>query len=96
MQQTDTDLCDRIEGRREPAVWAEELLVDGSCERQKIEQVRETFPHVGTAVLAHTLVVEPIHLRDLPRLMVPAQDGDPEANRPKPLASFVRTRGGEA
>lgn len=45
-------------------------------ERQVVEQVGEVLPHVGVAVLPEALVVEAVHLRDLPALVVPSQDSD--------------------
>lgn len=52
------------------------LLVHQRGERQVVEQVCEVLPDVGVAVLPQTLVVEAVDLRDLPRLVVPSQDGD--------------------
>ena len=45
-------------------------------EREVVKQVREGLPNVCAPVLAQTLVVKPINLRDLPRFVVAAQDGD--------------------
>lgn len=45
-------------------------------EREVVEQVGEVLPHVGVPVLPEALVVEAVHLRDLPALVVPSQDGD--------------------
>lgn len=45
-------------------------------EREVVEQVGEVLPHVGVAVLPEALVVEAVHLRDLPALVVPSQDSD--------------------
>mmetsp|Transcript_3210 Transcript_3210/g.13928 ORF Transcript_3210/g.13928 Transcript_3210/m.13928 type:complete len:312 (+) Transcript_3210:1674-2609(+) len=67
------DGCDR---RGESAVHAEDAVVDDRRERQVIEDVRAVAPHVDAAVLAKALVVEAVHLRDLPRLVVAADDGD--------------------
>lgn len=55
---------------------ASNLSVDQRGERQVVEQVCEVLPHVGVAVLPQALVVEAVDLRDLPRLVVPSQDGD--------------------
>ena len=90
------DLIDRGEVRGKPSVYTENTAIYYTSQDKVVKYLCTVLPGIGAAILADTLVVEPIHLRDLPRLMVPAQDGDPEANRPKPLASFVRTRGGEA
>eukprot|EP00962_Isochrysis_galbana_P055386 scaffold27150_cov147-Isochrysis_galbana.AAC.4 len=39
-------------------------------------QIREELPHVGVAVLSEALVIEAIHLCDLPRLVIAAQQED--------------------
>lgn len=51
------------------------LVFNEGGEREVIEQVCKEPPDVRIPVLAQTLVIEPIHLRNLPRFMVPAQDG---------------------
>lgn len=53
------------------------LVIDEGSKGQVIEQVGEKPPHIGVAVLPETLVVESIHLRDLSRLVISAQDGHP-------------------
>lgn len=61
----------------EPAPLGSPYLgVDQRRERQVVEEVGEVLPHVGVAVLPQTLVVEAVHLRDLPALVVSPQDGD--------------------
>lgn len=52
------------------------LFVDQGRQGKIIEEVCEVFPHVGVAVLPQALVVEAIHLCDLPALMVPPQYRD--------------------
>jgi hypothetical protein len=52
------------------------LIIDQSGQWQVIEQVGEELPHVGVPVFPQALIVEPIDLRNLPRLVVPPQDGD--------------------
>ncbi len=44
--------------------------------RKVVKQICEVLPHVRTAVLAETLVIEPVHLSDLPCLMVASKDSD--------------------
>lgn len=70
------DLVECVDGRREAAVQAEDLVVDQRGKRQVVEQVGEVLPHVRVAVLAQALVIEAIHLRDLARLVVAAQNRD--------------------
>lgn len=52
------------------------LLVHQCRERQVVKQVCEVLPDVGVAVLPQTFIVEAVDLCDLPRLVVPSQDGD--------------------
>lgn len=54
----------------------EDLVLDESGEGEEVEEVGEVLPDVGVAVLAETLVVEAVDLRDLARLVVAAEDGD--------------------
>jgi hypothetical protein len=48
-------------------------IYDGT-QREIIEDFTAPAPHVAAAVLALTLVVEPVYLRDLPRLVVSADE----------------------
>jgi hypothetical protein len=50
------------------------LVVNEGGEGEEVEQVREEPPHVGISVFTETLVIEPIHLCNLPRLVVPAKN----------------------
>lgn len=52
------------------------LSVNQCSERQVVKQVCKVLPDVGIAVLPQALVIEAVDLRDLPRLVVPSQDGD--------------------
>lgn len=45
-------------------------------EGEVVEQVCEVLPHVGVAVFPQALVVEAVHLCDLPALVVPPEDCD--------------------
>jgi hypothetical protein len=71
------DVIEGVDGGREAAVEAEDLVVDEGGEGEVVEKVGEGFPDVGVAVLPQTLVVEAVDLGDLPRLVVAAKDGDP-------------------
>lgn len=71
-----SDVVEGINARRQATVQAKDLVVDQSCERKVVEEVGKVLPHVGVSVLAQALVIEPVHLSDLARLMVAAQDGD--------------------
>lgn len=70
------DVVERVDAGRQPAVQAKHLVVDQRRQRQVVKQVREQAPGLGGAVFAQALVVEPVHLRDLARLVVPPENGD--------------------
>jgi hypothetical protein len=53
-----------------------DLVLDKGGEGEAVEEVGEEAPDVRIPVLTQTLVVETIDLRDLPGLVVPAEDGD--------------------
>jgi len=71
-----TNLIEQIDGRREAAMHAEDLRLDERGQRHVVEEIGEYFPNVGVAILAQALVVEAVDLRDLPRLVVAAQQVD--------------------
>lgn len=54
------DLVEGVDGGRETAVEAEDLVLDERGEGEEIEQIGEVFPHVGAAVFPEALVVEAI------------------------------------
>lgn len=64
---------------------AAHLVVDQSRQGEIVEQVGEEFPYIGIPVLSQALVVESVHLGDLPRLVVASQDG-----HPVPVSQFQR------
>lgn len=51
---------------------AEDLIFDEGGEREEIEEIGEVFPNIGVAILAQTLVVEAVDLRNLARFVVAA------------------------
>lgn len=53
-----------------------DLVVNDGREGQVVENLRAVAPHVHTAILAQTLIVEPIHLRDLSTLVVATDQCD--------------------
>ena len=71
------DIVQSIDTRRQTAMQTEDLVVDERGERKIVEKVGEVLPNVCVTVLAQALVVKPIHLRDLTRLVVSAEDGNP-------------------
>ena len=58
----DLDLIDGMDGGRETAVDAENLIVDHDGEGEEIEHVRKVVPDVRVAVLARAFGVEPVRL----------------------------------
>mmetsp|Transcript_17525 Transcript_17525/g.54741 ORF Transcript_17525/g.54741 Transcript_17525/m.54741 type:complete len:529 (-) Transcript_17525:13-1599(-) len=67
------DLVDLLELGREPAVAAEDFLVDDRRDREAVEAVREGLPHLDV-VPTLALVVEPVDPVDARALVVPAED----------------------
>ena len=70
------NVLQRVQRRTQAPVRAEDLILDDSREGQMVEHVRDVLPHVRVAVLAQALVVEAVHLRDLPALVVTAEKRD--------------------
>lgn len=56
---------------------AENTPIDDSSEGEVVEDLAAVAPDVRGAVLALALVEEAVHLRDLPRLVVPPDERDP-------------------
>jgi len=73
------DLVQSVDARRQPSMQTEDLAFDDSGEGEVVEEFGELLPDVGVAVLAQALVVESIHLSNLPALVVPSQDSYPIA-----------------
>ena len=55
---------------------AENLVLYNGRKWQIIEEVRQVLPHVGISILAETLVIEAVHLRDLSTLVIAPQNGN--------------------
>jgi hypothetical protein len=70
------NLIDGLQNRAQAAVDAENAAVDNGAQREVIEDLAAPAPYVAATVLALTLVVKPIHLGDLPRLVVSTDQGD--------------------
>ena len=71
-----SDHVQGVEGGRESAVQAENLILHHSRQRKVVEEISQVFPHIRVAVLAEALIVEAIDLRDLSALVVASQDRD--------------------
>jgi len=54
----------------------EDLTLHYCGERETIKEISEEFPYFRTPILSQTLVVKTIDLSNLPRFVVPSQDGD--------------------
>lgn len=54
----------------------EYLVVDESGEGQEVKEISEVFPDIRVTVFPQTLVVKTVHLGDLTRFVVAAEDGD--------------------
>lgn len=70
------DVVESIDGRAQPTVETEDLVLNESSEGEVVKEVGEVFPHVGVAVFAQALVVEAVHLGDLAGFVVSAEDGN--------------------
>ena len=55
---------------------AEHLVVHDCAEGQVVKDLGAVAPYVDTAILAQTLIVKAVHLRDLPRFVVATDQGD--------------------
>mmetsp|Transcript_2097 Transcript_2097/g.5610 ORF Transcript_2097/g.5610 Transcript_2097/m.5610 type:complete len:365 (+) Transcript_2097:114-1208(+) len=62
--------------RAEAAVDAKNHAVDERRDREVVKDLAAVLPRVGRPVFSLAFVVEPVHLGDLPRLVVPPQKGD--------------------
>mmetsp|Transcript_111600 Transcript_111600/g.326405 ORF Transcript_111600/g.326405 Transcript_111600/m.326405 type:complete len:216 (-) Transcript_111600:149-796(-) len=71
------DVVQRVDGRGEAAVDAEDALVDEGRQAEVVEDLGAVAPDVDAAVLTQALVVEAVDLRDLPALVVASDERDP-------------------
>ena len=55
---------------------AEDLTFDDSTNSKVVEDFSAVLPRVGVAVLSNGLIVESIHGRDLPSLVVSSEQSD--------------------
>ena len=67
------------------------MVFDEGSEGEVVEKVGEESPHVCVAVLPEALVVEAVHLRDLPRFVVAAENCYPVA-----VAQLERNQEGDS
>lgn len=59
---TAPDVIKSVNAWAETPVQGKDLVVDKCGEGEIVKEVCEGFPHICIAVLAKTLVVEPVHL----------------------------------
>ena len=52
------------------------LAIYQSCQWEVVEEVSEVFPYVRVAIFSKTLIVEAIHLCNLPTLMIATKNGN--------------------
>ena len=60
------DLVQRVYVGAQPAMHAKDLLVNYSCQGQKVHNLSAIAPYIDRAVLAKTLIIKAINLCDLP------------------------------
>mmetsp|Transcript_86454 Transcript_86454/g.242040 ORF Transcript_86454/g.242040 Transcript_86454/m.242040 type:complete len:255 (+) Transcript_86454:315-1079(+) len=70
------DLVQQLDIGGQAAVHAEDRVLYQRRQRQVVEYLCAVLPWVGIAVLPHALVVEAVHLGDLSRLVVAADQRD--------------------
>ena len=70
------DLVERVDGRAQAPVDAEDAVVDDGRQAQEVEDLRAVLPDVHGTVLSQALVVEAVDLRDLAALVVAADQRD--------------------
>ena len=71
-----TDLIQGADLWTQSAVHTEDLSVDDRSQSQKIKDLAAGFPDGGVAILLLTLLVETVDMRDLPRFVISAYEGD--------------------
>ncbi len=72
---------------------AEDLSADEGGEGQVVKQVGEVLPHIGIAVLAQALIIEPVNLSDLPALMfAPSHRGHQFSGSRLTIFSYIAIR----
>ena len=73
LRYSDRGCCESVSlGGRQAA----HLAVDDGGEAEEVEDLGAVAPHGVAAVLPETLLVEAVHLRDLPRLVVASDQRD--------------------
>jgi len=55
---------------------AKDAISHHGCHWQVVKGVGKVFPDIGVSVLPQALVIEPVNLRDMSALVIPAQNRD--------------------
>ena len=71
-----SDIVKSVDARGKTSVEAEDLVIDEGSKGKVVEKVCEELPDVGITIFAQALIIEAVHLCDLSRFMVAAQDRD--------------------
>jgi len=69
-------LIEGVEIWGEPSVETEDLVLNHGCQWQEIEQICVVLPNIGISIFPQTLIVKTIHLCNLSRFMISAQNSD--------------------
>ena len=64
------DIVERINGRRQATMETKDLVLDHGREREVVKDVCKVAPDIWAAILAQSLVVKAVDLRNLPALVV--------------------------
>ena len=70
----DLDLINRVNARAQTAVYAEDLIVDDTAQREVVEHVRKVMPDRRVAVISRALGIKAIGLCDTSALMVTSNE----------------------
>lgn len=57
-------------------MYTEHSAIHDRTESKIVENLAAISPYIGRPILPLTLIVEAVHLRDLPRLVVPSDQGN--------------------
>ena len=71
----------RLAGRthRSMEVISTDLVLDEGGEREIVEEISKVSPHIRVAIFPQAFVIEAVHLGNLSRFMVAAEDRNPVA-----------------
>ena len=81
------NLVERAQLRAQTTVYAQNAAINDSCNVEIVKHLAAAFPHGGASILLHAFIcrlkatdtprtIETVHLRDLPTLVVPTEQGN--------------------